>query len=42
MKFEWIRMAHTIALVNLALLAIKSEILISDIVRFKTLRFRII
>lgn len=32
-KFEWIRMAHTIALLNLALLAIKSEILITDLVR---------
>lgn len=33
MKFEWIRMAHTVALINLALLAIKSHILLIDLVR---------
>ncbi|CAF0746594.1 unnamed protein product [Brachionus calyciflorus] len=33
-KFEWVRMPHTIALLNLGLLMIKSQFLITDLIRF--------
>jgi len=32
-KFEWIRMPHTLCILNLALLIIKSNVLITDLIR---------
>lgn len=33
-KFEWVRMPHTLALLNLGLLLIKSHLLITDLIRY--------
>lgn len=33
-KFEWVRMPHTIVILNLGLLLLKSQILLTDVIRY--------